>query len=67
MVDGNNGDTFGGNYVLYCHKSGHFRQKCTKLKKKETRYSNNQPSNNNYNCELKNYDSQNVVLLLPPK
>jgi hypothetical protein len=60
--DGNNCSIIGGNYGSYRRKSRHVRQKCFKLKKKETRYGHNQDSNkNNGNRDQENYDSQDVV------
>jgi hypothetical protein len=65
---GNNGNTNGGNYFSYCFKPGHFRQNCFNFKKKETRYGQNQVSNNkNGNHDRENYGSQDVVFVTTSK
>ena len=60
---GNNGsNTTGSNYCTYCRKPGHVKQNCFKLKKKDSRFSNNPSSNsNNGNPGRENYESQDVV------
>jgi Zinc knuckle len=66
--DANNSNTTAGNYCTYCRKTGHIKPNCLKLKKKETRYNNNQPSsNNNGNCDRGSHDSQDVVLATTAK
>ena len=66
--DANHGNTTAGNYCTYCRKTGHIKLNCLKLKKKETRYNNNQPSsNNNGNRDRGNHDSQDVVFATTAK
>jgi Zinc knuckle len=43
----NHSNTTAGNYCTYCRKTGHIKENCFKLKKKETRYNHNQHNSNN--------------------
>jgi Reverse transcriptase (RNA-dependent DNA polymerase) len=64
----NGGTTTGGIYCTYCRKSGHVKQNCLKLKRKNTRGSNNHPSNNNNgNSDRENFDSQDMVFAATSK
>jgi hypothetical protein len=62
---GSNGNSSGGIFCLYCHKSGHDKKNCLKLKKKEAR--NNNPSSNSSNSNRQNYESQYVVFTATSK
>jgi hypothetical protein len=53
---GNNGNSSGGNFCLYCRKSGHDKKDCFKLKKKDSRSNNG--STNNGHADWPNFDSQ---------
>jgi hypothetical protein len=48
-------------FCLYCHKPGHDRENCLKLKRKASRP--NHGSANNRNTYRPNFDSQDVLLL----
>jgi hypothetical protein len=61
----NGGNASGSIYCTYCHKPGHVKQNCLKLKRKDSRLSNtnNNSSGNGHNSNLdrQNFESQDMV------